>query len=224
MSGTNELENEQSQPQGASLELERIIFFSDAVIAIAITLLSVQIGLPADIDPTALPDRILKLLPQFGVYALSFLVIGNYWVIHHRVFRNIKHYDSTLLWLNVMFLLFIAFLPVPSHVFGRFPMQQSAIIFFDSFLILTGLSQAAIWRHASYKHRLIDKQLSKELVDWGLVRSLVPPMVMLLSILLTYINPISAILSWGLIWIDFAILNHYYPRNKTPNQSQRTNS
>ncbi len=223
MSVKNELESEQRLPQGASLELERVIFFSDAVIAIAITLLSVQIGLPADIDPTQLPGEILKLLPQFGVYTLSFLVIGNYWVIHHRVFRNIRHYDSTLLWLNVIFLLFIAFLPVPSHVFGRYPMQQSAIIFFDIFLILTGLSQAAIWRHASNQHRLIDKSLSQELVNWGLVRSLVPPVVMLLSILLTYINPISAILSWGLIWIGFVILNHYYPRNTPPNAMRRSN-
>jgi uncharacterized membrane protein len=212
-SNPSEVESEQSTPQAASLELERLIFFSDAIIAIAITLLTVQINLPANIHRSQLTGAIVNLIPQFGIYALSFLVIGNYWVIHHRVFRNIKHYDSTLIWLNVFFLLFIAFLPVPSHVVGRFPTEQAAIIFFDICLIFTGVTQAAIWRHASYKHRLIDKRLSQRLVDWGMVRSLVPPMVMLLSIILTYINTISAVLCWGLIWIEFAILNRYFPRD-----------
>lgn len=210
---SSEVESEQTTPQAASLELERLIFFSDAVIAIAITLLTVQISLPVNIHPAQLAQAILNLIPQFGIYALSFLVIGNYWVIHHRVFRNIKHYDSTLIWLNVFFLLFIAFLPVPSNVVGRFPTEQSAIIFFDICLIFTGITQAAIWRYASHKHRLIDKRLSQKLVDWGMVRSLVPPVVMMLSILLSYISPVSAVMCWGLIWIEFAILNRFFPRD-----------
>jgi uncharacterized membrane protein len=212
-SNPTEVESEQGTPQAASLELERLIFFSDAVIAIAITLLTVQINLPTNIIPSQLTSAIFNLIPQFGIYALSFLVIGNYWVIHHRVFRNIKHYDSTLIWLNVFFLLFIAFLPVPSNVVGRFPTEQPAIVFFDICLIFTGITQAAIWRYASHKHRLIDKRLSQRLVDWGMVRSLVPPVVMMLSIILTYFNTISAVLCWGLIWIEFAILNRYFPRD-----------
>jgi uncharacterized membrane protein len=212
-SNPTEVESEQVTAQAASLELERLIFFSDAVIAIAITLLTVQISIPGNIQAAQLTSAILNLIPQFGIYALSFLVIGNYWVIHHRVFRNIKHYDSTLIWLNVFFLLFIAFLPVPSNVVGRFPTEQSAIIFFNICLIFTGITQAAIWRYASQNHRLIDKRLSQKLVDWGMIRSLVPPVVMMLSIILTYINTLSAVLCWGLIWIEFAILNRYFPRD-----------
>lgn len=209
----SEIETEQrEQQQGPSLELERIIFFSDAVIAIAITLLAVQVGLPANVALADVPDAIMKLVPQFGIYAMSFLIIGNYWVIHHRVFQHIRHYDTTLIWLNVLFLLFIAFLPVPSHIFGRFPTQQSAIIFFDVCLFFVGLSQTALWWYASSNHRLLTKSFSPALIRWGMVRSLVPPAVMLLSILLTYVSTTAAVISWILIWIGYVMLNRYYPR------------
>ena len=201
----------EQQAKQSSLELERIIFFSDAVIAIAITLLSVQIGLPADIQINDVPQAILDLIPHFGIYSLSFLVIGNYWVIHHRVFQNIHRYDSRLIWLNVIFLLFIAFLPVPSNIFGRFPTDQSAIIFFDLCLIFTGLAQTAIWWHASYKHHLIDKNFSPRLIRWGMIRSLVPPGVMFLSIIVSFISTSGAIMTWILIWVGFVILNRYFP-------------
>lgn len=207
----NEIDIEQRHPEEPSLELERIIFFSDAVIAIAITLLAVQIGLPTGVTLETLPDEIFRLVPQFGIYAMSFLIIGNYWIIHHRVFQNIRKYDSRLIWLNVLFLLFIAFLPVPSNIFGRYPTQQSAIIFFDACLFFVGMTQTAIWWYASSGHRLLIKTFSPYLIRWGMIRSLVPPAVMLLSIVLTYISTTAAVLSWVLIWIGYVALNRYYP-------------
>ena len=209
----SEIDIKPQEPQAPSLELERIIFFSDAVIAIAITLLAVQVGLPREVELADVSDEILKLVPQFGIYAMSFLVIGNYWIIHHRVFQNIRRYDNTLIWLNVLFLLFIAFLPVPSHIFGRFPTQQSAIIFFDACLFFVGIFQTAIWWHASSGHRLLNKNFSPFLIRWGMIRSLIPPAVMLLSILLTYISTTAAVAAWILIWIGYVALNRYYPAN-----------
>ena len=210
--------SEQEHIKEASLELERIIFFSDAVIAIAITLLTVQIRLPQDIDVSNLSQEIFNLVPQFGIYALSFLIIGNYWVIHHRVFRNIKDYDTNLIWLNVLFLLCIAFLPVPSSVIGRFPTERSAIIFFDICLAITGISQASIWWHATYKHKLIPRNFSPYLVTWGKIRSLIPPAVMLLSILLSFVNTLAAVLSWGLIWVGFMLMARAYPKDSSSPQ------
>lgn len=205
--------SEQRQYEESSLELERIIFFSDAVIAIAITLLSVQISLPTEIDVNNLSQEIFQLVPKFGIYALSFLIIGNYWVIHHRVFRNIKDYDTRLIWLNVFFLLCIAFMPVPATVIGRFPTEQSAIIFFDVSLAVTGIAQASLWWHATHNHKLIPKDFSPALITWGKQRSLIPPAVGLLSIILSVISTTLAVLSWGLIWVGFYFMARRFPRN-----------
>jgi uncharacterized membrane protein len=208
----SELESEQKEQKEASLELERIIFFSDAVIAIAITLLAVQIVLPVNLNAEDVPQAIINMIPQMAAYTLSFLIIGNYWVIHHRVFRNIRHYDTRLIWLNILFLLFMAFLPVPSNVIGRFPTEPAAIIFFDICLMLTGLTQAAIWLHASHDYHLIPRSLSPALIRWGTIRSLIPPGVMVISIILAFFDPLVALLSWVLIWVEFAVWNRFFPR------------
>jgi uncharacterized membrane protein len=211
----NEMQSEQRSQADSSLEIERLVFFSDAVIAIAITLLAISIGLPAGVTPETLPREILNLIPQFGVYALSFIIIGNTWIIHHRIFRNIKRYDTTLIWINNLFLLCVAFLPVPSRIFGVYPTQSSAIIFFNACLIITGLMQALIWWYATENHRLIDPNFSPQLIRWGRIRNFIPVAVQALSIVLSLFSPILAILSWVLIWVGFTVHNRHYPRRTT---------
>ncbi len=97
-------------------ELGRIVNFSDGVFAIVITLLILDIrvpDIPEDLVSQELPSRILDLGPKFLSYVISFLVIAVYWQVHHRVFRPIRAYDRTLLWLNFLFLMTISFLPFP---------------------------------------------------------------------------------------------------------------
>lgn len=208
----SEILSEQRSQADSSLEIERLVFFSDAVIAIAITLLAISINLPTGVTSENLAREIINLIPQFGVYALSFVIIGNTWVIHHRIFRNIKRYDNGLIWINNLFLLCVAFLPVPSRIFGLYPTQPPAIIFFNVFLIVTGIMQAAIWYYATQNHRLIDPNFSPALIRWGRIRNMIPVAVQLLSIVLSLISPILAILSWGLIWVGFIFHNRHYPR------------
>src|SRR4051812_24664751 len=93
---------------GDQLGFERLVFFSDAVMAIAITLMALEIRLP-ELQPQLTSDQVSAafqtLLPHIGVYILSFLVIGLYWMVHHRLFRVIRRYDVTLMWLNLIFLM-----------------------------------------------------------------------------------------------------------------------
>jgi TMEM175 potassium channel family protein len=194
-------------------ELDRIMAFSDGVFAIAITLLAFAINLPSNIKLSQLGQEIVKLLPQFGIFALTFILIGDHWVIHHRIFRNIRRYDMGLLWINLLFLLCIAFLPVPSRIFGLYPTERPAVIFFSGCLVITGILQVLLWRYASDNHRLLDKTFSPKLVRWGRIRGLIPPTVYMVSIAIALVNPILAILSWGLIFIGFTALDYFLPRD-----------
>ena len=96
--------------------LDRIVFFSDAVMAIAITLLVLDIKVPeaAGISTIDLGRRMLDLWPKYLGYFVSFWVIALYWVAHHRCFRYIRKYDRRLMYLNFLFLMFIAFMPFPT--------------------------------------------------------------------------------------------------------------
>ena len=96
---------------GAGKELDRIVFFSDAVFAIAITILVLDIRVP-DIPEgrvaAELPAQILTLGPKYLSYVISFLVLAVYWQAHHRVSKHIRGYDGTLVWLNFLFLMAVA--------------------------------------------------------------------------------------------------------------------
>ena len=108
-----------SREQGAehNRELERILFFSDAVFAIAITLLVLNIevpDIPQDLVAEELPGQLLGLWPKYLSYVVSFLVILIFWISHHTIFSNIRGYDRVLIWLSSLFLMFVAFLPFPT--------------------------------------------------------------------------------------------------------------
>ena len=87
--------------EAAEEGMGRILALSDGVFAIAITLLILEIAIPAKGQPD-LPKALLKLWPQYLAYALSFVVIARFWVTHHLAFRLIGRYDAALVWLNLV--------------------------------------------------------------------------------------------------------------------------
>lgn len=102
--------------------LERLAFFSDAVFAIAITLLVIEIqipDLPLHVPVAEQWARLGALWPSFFAFVLSFLVIGRFWMGHHALFAQIRHYDARLMWPNLTFLMAIALMPFASAFLGR---------------------------------------------------------------------------------------------------------
>jgi uncharacterized membrane protein len=114
----------------AGRELDRIVFFSDAVFAIAITILVLDIRVPDGLSPAELPAEVLGLWPKYLSYVVSFLVLAIYWQAHHRVFRPIRGYDGTLVWLNFLFLMAVAFLPFPTSLLGEYGREQVSVVIY----------------------------------------------------------------------------------------------
>src|ERR1700744_717748 len=95
-------------------QLERLIFFSDAVFAIIITIMILDVKLPeALIHPTEDESKksLLEILPKVFVYAISFNVIGSFWMRHLRIFSFLKDYNSQLVVLNLIFLFSVSLFP-----------------------------------------------------------------------------------------------------------------
>jgi uncharacterized membrane protein len=135
------------------------------------------------------------------MYALSFIVIGIYWMAHQRVFHYIVRSDAGLLWLNVLFLLTIAFLPVPTNVLGHFGNQAAAAVFYALSLMATGLVLLALWRYVSAHHRLVDAKLDAAVITYQTRRLLFAPGIAVLSIGLAFVSPYLAEASWLLIGV-----------------------
>lgn len=186
--------------------MERIVFFSDAVMAIAITLLAIDLKIP-EISPALaavqLPARLEELLPRLGSFFISFVVIGVYWNAHHRYFSYINRYDTLLILLNMVFLLFIALMPFVASLLGQYAFLPLGVIVYSLAVSLTGLSLASIWFHATYRHRLVDEHLEAGAIRYRLQVALLGPLIFLISIPFAWISPSATMTVW---WISPLLL------------------
>jgi uncharacterized membrane protein len=205
----------ESRSEG-SKELDRIVNFSDGVFAIVITLLVLDIRvpeIPADLVSQELPSRILDLEPKFLSYVISFLVIAIYWQAHHKVFRPIRSYDSTLLWLNVLFLMAISFLPFPTSLLGEYGEEQLSVVIYAATAALASLLLVSISWYATSEHRLVaPDSVDDEVERIQRVQGLAVPVVFLLSIGISFFNPRAAMYSWLLLSVTDPIIRRVWSR------------
>jgi uncharacterized membrane protein len=181
--------------------LERIVFFSDAVFAIAITLLALEIRLPEDVAYAGnreLLQSLFSIMPKYLGYIISFLSIGNFWVIHHRQYQYIEQYDTRLMLINLLVLMAVAFIPFPTSVISENG-NRTATILYALNASLIGILSTMLWVYASHKHRLVMPDLEPAVVRRGVIRNLVAPAIFLFSIALAFLNPDLAKFSWILI-------------------------
>jgi uncharacterized membrane protein len=186
----------------AERDLERLLFFSDAVIAIAITLLVIDLRVPnlartaSDAD---LRSAIVELTPRLFSVFLSFAVIGLWWTSHHRFFGAVARLDGWLLALNLVFLAAIAFLPFPTSILGGWSVSTSVALYAATNATIGFLAVAM--RIYAERRGLLDPGVPLEAFGRRTYRSLVAPVVFLASIPVAYVSPGSAIWTWNLIWI-----------------------
>ena len=183
-----------------SEETDRLLALSDGVIAIAITLLVLEIAVP-ELQPGApasvVQERVLEQWDEYLGYVLSFLVIGLYWTLHRRVFVHIERHDRGVLWLNLLFLLFVAFVPYATSVFSTYP-DAFGVSFIAAVLALNGLSLAVLWMYAS-RAELLAEGLTSRVVGVQAARFLASPLVFTASIVAATVDPAWGVLTWLLL-------------------------
>ena len=185
-------------------DVVRTVSFSDAVIAIAITLLALQLEvpqIPESLAAAELPSALLELWPDLYSFLLSFWIIGFYWLAHHRLFQHVRAYDRGMLLINLLFLMWIVLMPFSSALIGEYERQQLPVIIYAVHNILTSLSLTWLWRHASKDNRLVETNLDPRLVRFANFRALLIPTVFLLSIGISFISVDVARLSWLLLGV-----------------------
>lgn len=211
-------------------QIERMILFTDAVFAIAITLLVIEIKVPnisqlaeelslkgQPLTNEAILNQFLSLTPHFIGFIISFFVIAIYWRSHHRLFSFIKDYDDKLIWLNFFFLFTIILMPFSSAYYSEQTMYALPFYFYCMNVAATGLLNYALLAYI-IKHRgrisdgLDDKKV-RQLARW---RTLMVPIVFTLGMLIdmclpteNHVNLLSRFTPM-LIWPAIIVLNKYY--------------
>jgi uncharacterized membrane protein len=131
-------------------QLERLAFFSDAVFAIAITLLIIEVRIPAGTSDseTGLAQALVDLIPQYIGFFVSFFVIGRFWIGHHRVFGRLARVNDGLVWRNLLFLMTIAFMPFPTALVSHFVSTRVGVGAYAAWLTLAGVFNLMLERYA----------------------------------------------------------------------------
>jgi uncharacterized membrane protein len=141
----------------------RLVAFSDAVFAITITLLILEIRPPADYGN--LLHDLLALWPSYLAYGVTFLFIGQVWANHHVMFDQIRAADRVVLLLNTLLLMSVVFLPFATSVLAGSLRdghgQRTAVCFYGIAFDVTALTFNAVWQYAS-RHQLLSEALDSE--------------------------------------------------------------
>ena len=178
----NQLHNELRK----EFQLERLILFSDAVFAIAITLLVIEIKIPEIprniVTDNILGEKLLELIPKFIGFLISFLLIGQYWTVHHRMFGYVTNFTQRLVWLNILFLLAVALMPFSTGFYSEYAGLPiiTPVIFYTSNIALLGIVNFYMWRYISRPKNKLTENLSPLLAKYSSFRAVTVPVVFII--------------------------------------------
>lgn len=182
--------------------LDRIVFFSDAVIAIAITLLVIEITPPeieSELVNTQLANQVLAMWPKYLGFVVSFWVIASYWVVHHRMFRIITNYNRSMMYINLLFLMFIAFMPYTTALLFEYPAQTITVIMYAGLVAAIGFTLFWLWTYVTHDKRLVGDHVTQSTIKSIAKNMLITPVMFLISMPIALINPLWAMYSWILL-------------------------
>ncbi len=188
--------------QDVEIATERLFFFSDAVFAIAMTLLVIDLRVPdlaGSVTDRRLASALAEDLPRVFSYALSFAVIGMYWLAHWRRYAMVRRVDETLVLLNLLLLGLVAAIPFPTSLLGQYGDLAVAVVLYAGLLAAAGLGGTAGWLYVTRKG-LMRPGVTRTEVRVGTLRGLAVPVVMLGSLaILPFWGPGPVELAWLLI-------------------------
>ena len=178
----------------------RILALSDGVFAIALTLLVLEIAVPATTSNAELPKALLALWPRYLAYLVSFVVIARFWGTHRLAFRLIARDDGPLVWLNLLLLLFVAFLPFPTAVLGQHMGSPAAAVLYATSVTLASIASMAYWWHASGRGRLLRPDAPRAQVRALRARGLSALIFFALTLPIAAFAPYAAEILWILVF------------------------
>ena len=185
------------------IKVEYVISFSDALFAFSITFMALSIQLPnfpGNIVELELTRKLSQILmPSIIHYIISFMVVGTYWISYHRIFEHIRHANITLVWLNLLFLLFISLTAYFTGLLTTYGTHKIVVITFAGIMAATGLMLCIMWWYATHNRYLVDKNIHPDLVKYFLLRHIASPAIFLISIGISFISIQLTQFLWALI-------------------------
>jgi uncharacterized membrane protein len=186
----------------------RLEALTDGIFAIVMTLLVLDLsitGIPQSSVQTDLPRRLLESWPAFLAYVMSFIILGMIWISHHRIFHYVKHSNPMLMWINIIFLMFVALVPFSTRLMADYLWTQGPFVVYGINVLLIFVMRLAMWNYASGRSHLVDSSASPQIVKrLKLVIGIIPTVMFLVVVGVAFLNIIVAyVVLWLLIPYGF---------------------
>jgi uncharacterized membrane protein len=200
-----------TRPDQEPTDLGRILAVSDGVFAIALTLLVLEFSIPRGLSEADFRRQLGQLVPTGLAYALSFATIARFWTLHRLAFRGVVRADGWLVALNFVFLGFVAFLPFPTLVLGRYGDRLGGVLFYAACITATSLSATSLYWYVTGRAG-IRPGVDPAAIRVGRGRFLTATIVFALSIPLAFLDVHAAEGMWVLVFLLGAVVRRLLAR------------
>ncbi|MDD4955133.1 MAG: TMEM175 family protein [Candidatus Omnitrophica bacterium] len=200
------------------LNVGRIIALADGIFAIAMTLLAVTIDLPKKSQELSVEGLHKFLIGQFQEifnFALSFILLALFWVIHHHQFHHITHTDKKHLWINMFIFMSVTLVPFSTSIAGDFPADWMAQVYFHINMFVMGVLFYLNWAYATKNKRLVEENLSESEIAIEKKQLLVTPFVAFIAFLVAFANPHISVYLYILVPIILSLKRFNFRENHT---------
>ena len=188
--------------------------FSDAVIAIAITILVLDLKIediaPDNVD-AMLSHAFFHIIPILTSFTIGFFVIAYYWYSYHRFMKHVNVIDTVFVLLNLFLLFLIVFLPFPTSILGSFLAKTSAVILYSAVIAGIGLTTFLMRLYAWRLGKLIDTP-DEKLLRSMTIQPLMSTIIYLASIPVAFINPVVSIGMWLVAPVIYGVILRWIHR------------
>ena len=184
---------------------QRLIALADGVFAIVMTLLVFQLTVPVATETDRLGSALAEMWPEFLIYVLSFLVLGLFWLIHHLVFDPVERYDTTLIWLNILYLMFASLVPFSTGLFIEHGAVTVTALIYGANMTLIFATAWAIFAYATTGHRLASSDLDPEVTRGATRMGFVYMAVMVVAMAVSLVSPVAAYVLYGLFVVTVIV-------------------
>jgi uncharacterized membrane protein len=187
------------------VDVERVRAFADAVFAIAITLLALEMTVPEDLPSAELGHALKEALPSVAGYLLSFIVVGALWISHHRLFHMAEALDGPLLYLDLALMALVAALPFPTKIITAYHNSAVATSLYAGTITLSALLITAMAGRLLRRPALCHPDASRSLITQSLHHAVAVAVIFGSSVPVTLISPDAAEYWWVLLAVPVRI-------------------
>ena len=191
-----------------TLSPHRLEALTDAVFAIVMTLLVLELSVPVIAEGSAhaeLWPRLINMWPKFLSYGVTFLMLGFMWIFHHRQFSHIKRSDNMFAWINIIALMFVALLPFSTSLLGEYIDEQVAVLIYGGNFIACTVARYISWLYATGNYRLVDRHIDPQEVKVPKIWLPMGGVCFLIGMGVSFLSTIASVCIFAALLILFSV-------------------